>query len=91
LEDISILKPKTVKSCSSENKNTEKCSKNEKGTHITRILNKKIFFSGRTGLTIPVFDTSREPEDVEPVLVQNRKGEQDDKIAPPCLMPLHIK
>jgi hypothetical protein len=64
----------------------------KKGTHITRILNKKkFFFSGRTGLTIPVFDTSTGPEDVEPVLVQNRKGEQDDKITPPCLMPLHIK
>jgi hypothetical protein len=42
-------------------------------------------FSGRTGLTIPVVDASTEPEEVEPVLAQNRKGEQDDKIAPPWL------
>jgi hypothetical protein len=32
-----------------------------------------------------VVDASTEPEEVEPVLAQNRKGEQDDKIAPPCL------
>jgi hypothetical protein len=42
-------------------------------------------FSGRTGLTIPVVDASTEPEEIEPVLAQNRKGEQDDKIAPPWL------
>jgi hypothetical protein len=42
-------------------------------------------FSGRTGLTIPVVDASTEPKEVEPVLAQNRKGEQDDKIAPPWL------
>jgi hypothetical protein len=32
-----------------------------------------------------VVDTSTEPEEVEPVLTQNKKGEQDDKIATPCL------
>jgi hypothetical protein len=32
-----------------------------------------------------VVDTSTEPEEVEPVLAQNREGEQDDKNAPPCL------
>jgi hypothetical protein len=71
-----------VQNCSSENKNTEKCSQNKKGIHITRIIKQ---FSGRTGLTIPVFDASTETEEVEPVLAQNRKGEQDDKISPPCL------
>jgi hypothetical protein len=71
-----------VQNCSSENKNTEKCSKIERGTHIARIIKQ---FSGRTGLTIPVVDASTEPEEVEPVLAQNRKGEQDEKIAPPCL------
>jgi hypothetical protein len=71
-----------VQNCSSENKNTEKCSKIERGTHITRIIKQ---FSGRTSLTIPAVDTSTEPEEVEQVLAQNREGEQDDKIAHPCL------
>jgi hypothetical protein len=61
---------------------TEKCSKMEKVIHIKRIIKQ---FSGRTGLTIPVVDTSTEPEEVEPDLAQNREGEQDDKIAPSCL------
>jgi hypothetical protein len=41
--------------------------------------------SGRIGLTIPVVHASTEPEEVEPVLAQNRKGGRDDKIAPPYL------
>jgi hypothetical protein len=41
-----------------------------------------------------VVEASTEPEKVEPVLAQNGQGEQDDKIAPPCLdldVPSHKK
>jgi hypothetical protein len=69
-----------VQNRSRQNRTTEKCSKIEKVIHIKRIIKQ---FSGRTGLTIPVVDASTEPEEIESVLAQNRKGRKTIK------SPLH--
>ncbi len=85
MEDISILTPLTnsAKLFKQKTKTQRSVQKMKEALTSQGFLNK--IFSGRTGLTIPVVDTYTELEEVEPVLAQNRKGEQDDKIAPPCL------